>query len=145
MKEVLYIEIPTPDTAAVKLWLQNAFEPAMGEKSTTPSGIKIWASSTTPQATRISEPAIRKTLAELPTGITSGIALPDELSIFVWSVQRTTYLKAFRWGNPLPGEQDALRYLIKSIQEQFPNHYPAPPKLIWLNNRFSQRWRVTIP
>ncbi|WP_197985310.1 NAD(P)/FAD-dependent oxidoreductase [Leptolyngbya sp. Cla-17] len=122
MKEVLYIEIPTPDTAAVKLWLQDAFELTMGEKSITPEGIKIWAFSTTPQVGRISEPAIRKP-------ISTEIVVPDELSIFVWAVQRTTYLKAFRWGNPLFREQDILRYLIKSIREQFSNHYPAPPKI----------------
>ncbi len=129
MKEVLYIEIPTPDTAAVKLWLQTAFEPAMGEKSITPSGIKIWASSTTPPVKSISEPAIPKMPAELSTEIPPEITLPDELSIFVWTVQRTTYLKAFRWNNPLPREQDILRYLIKAIREQFPNHYPVPPKV----------------
>ncbi len=122
MKEVLYIEIPTSETATVKLWLQNAFEPQIGEKRITPSGIKIWASSTTPSIKRIPESTVDAT-------ISPAIALLDELSIFVWSVQRTTYLKAFRWGNRLAHEEDILRYLIKAIREQFPNYYPAPPQV----------------
>jgi lycopene cyclase CruA len=122
MKEVLYIEIPTPDTAAVKLWMQGAFTPIAGEKSTTPSGIKICAFLNTPPDQKKSEFASHQAIA-------TETILPDELSIFVWAVQRTTYLKAFRWGNPLPREQDILRYLIKSIREQFPNYYPAPPQV----------------
>jgi lycopene cyclase CruA len=114
MKEVLYIEIPTPDTASVQRWLQESFVPTVGEKKITSSGINIQASLAVSQTQPISEPTID---------------LPNQLSIFVWSVQRTTYLKAFRWSNALLQEQDILKNLTEAIREQFPNHYPAPPEI----------------
>ncbi|MGC8711924.1 MAG: NAD(P)/FAD-dependent oxidoreductase [Leptodesmis sp.] len=115
MQEILYIEVPTPDTTSVVTWLQDVFNPGIGEKITTPSGIRILFSRNTSQPSTISE---------------TSIDLADELSIFVWSLQRTTYLKAFRWAEkPLPNEQDILRYLINTIREQFPNQYPEPPAI----------------
>lgn len=115
MKEILYIEVPTPNTIAVQEWLQTEFNPGKGEKVITPDGIRFRFSSDTPQLTAIS-----------PTSHT----LPDELSIFLWSVQRTTYLKVFRWATqPLPQEQNILRYLITSIRQHFPHQYPAPPAI----------------
>ena len=38
MQEILYLEIPTPDTAAVRTWLQADFAPEYGEKMLTPAG-----------------------------------------------------------------------------------------------------------
>jgi lycopene cyclase CruA len=115
MKEILYIEVPTPDAIAVRDWLQTEFNPSKGEKIATPDGVRFKFSSATPQLSGISQ-----TLHDLP----------GELSIFVWSVQRTTYLKAFRWAEHLlPDEQDILRYLIIAIRQQFPNQYPAPPAI----------------
>ncbi|WP_238360633.1 NAD(P)/FAD-dependent oxidoreductase [Iningainema tapete] len=110
MKEILYLEIPTPDTTTVLNWLQTDFEPGIGEKVPTQSGFR-WRMPNTTRGTSISE-------------------LPAELSVFVWSVQRTTYLKAFRWANkPLDKEQQIIQHLITEIQSRFPHYYPEPPKI----------------
>jgi lycopene cyclase CruA len=133
MQEILYIEVPTPDTASVATWLQDVFNPGIGEKITTPSGIRILFSRNTSQPSPISE---------------TSIDLADELSIFVWSLQRTTYLKAFRWAEkPLPNEQDILRYLTKTIREQFPNQYPEPPAIAPGQSLFAalaERYPLTV-
>lgn len=114
MKEILYIEVPTPNTIAVRDWLQAEFDPKGGKKINTPDGVRLCFSSSTLQPSSVSQ-----TAAEVA-----------ELSIFVWSVQRTTYLKVFRWADQaLPGEQDILRYLITFIRKQFPHEYPVPPAI----------------
>ena len=101
MQEVCYLEIPTPDTAAVKTWLQTTFEPAQGQKVVTPSGCLIqWQNR------------------------------QDQLSIFVWSLQRTTYLKVFRWSEaPLPGERRCLQALTQAVRAAFPLQYPQLPPI----------------
>ncbi|MGB3615291.1 MAG: hypothetical protein WBA10_15970 [Elainellaceae cyanobacterium] len=104
--ERLYLEVPTPDTAAVRAWLQHSFQPASGQKAATPEGCVVTAPSAVSQPPRQSQ-----------------------LSIFVWSVQRTTYLKAFRWGTAIPSEAAVIRYLKRDIQRAFPNHYPEPPPI----------------
>ena len=38
MKELLYLEIPTPDTVAVRKWLQTDFAPEMGKNSSPQMG-----------------------------------------------------------------------------------------------------------
>lgn len=111
MKEILYLEIPTPDTTSVRNWLQTDFEPGMGEKFPTSSGfrLRMHQNNTTDEAS-ISEKS------------------PNEISVFVWSVQRTTYLKAFRWADkPLDNEQQILNRLNTEIRCYFPHHYPEPP------------------
>lgn len=51
-----------------------------------------------------------------------------ELSVFLWSLQRTTYLKVFRWAKqPIAGEQSILRNLTTEIRSAFPHHYPQLP------------------
>ncbi|MDZ7956626.1 MAG: flavin-dependent dehydrogenase [Aulosira sp. DedQUE10] len=111
MKEILYLEVPTPDTAAVRSWLQADFLPEKGEKINTQDGFRLRVSADTTKA----EAAISENL-------------PTELSIFVWSVQRTTYLKVFRWGNrPFPQEEQILHRLIADIRSRFPHKYPEPP------------------
>ncbi|NEO10871.1 MULTISPECIES: flavin-dependent dehydrogenase [unclassified Moorena] len=114
MKEILYVEIPTPDTKTVCQWLQQEWQPKLGDKIITPDGIRLqWE--TTPD-----ENSNHKT--------TVVVSLIPEISIFVWSVQRTTYLKAFRWSEkPLSGETLILRQLTQSLRDQFPYHYPEPP------------------
>ncbi|WP_293108211.1 hypothetical protein [Moorena sp. SIOASIH] len=114
MKEILYVEIPTPDTKTVCHWLQQEWQPKLGDKIITPDGIRLqWE--TTPD-----ENSNHKT--------TVVVSLIPEISIFVWSVQRTTYLKAFRWSEkPLSGEKLILRQLTQSLRDQFPYHYPEPP------------------
>lgn len=114
MKQLLYLEIPTPDTASVRDWLQADFalfqDADTFTKSRTPDGIRLRVASTSQKAT-----------------------IPDklqELSIFVWSVQRTTYLKVFRWGNSkFPTEAQIVKRLSIEIRNRFPNQYPEPPEI----------------
>ncbi|GAP95961.1 NAD(P)/FAD-dependent oxidoreductase [Leptolyngbya sp. NIES-2104] len=96
MKEILYLEVPTPDTNAVIQWLHTGYSSKSGEKSLTPAGIRL--------------------------------TLGGELSIFVWSVQRSTYLKVFRTG-AVPGEKQILNQFVEAIRSQFPNLYPEPPQI----------------
>ncbi|AFY73992.1 hypothetical protein Syn7502_01962 [Synechococcus sp. PCC 7502] len=50
-----------------------------------------------------------------------------EVCVFVWSLQRTTYLKAFRWTEAaLADEQNILKDLTNRIRLAFPSQYPAP-------------------
>jgi lycopene cyclase CruA len=112
MKEILYLEVPTPDTAAVRSWLQADFTPENGEKLLTPEGfrLKIPAETTTVASTVSEEVA--------------------ELSVFIWSVQRTTYLKVFRWTEkPYPQERQILQHLTTEIRRRFPHQYPEPPAI----------------
>ncbi|MBE9005111.1 flavin-dependent dehydrogenase [Fortiea sp. LEGE XX443] len=113
MKEVLYLEVPISDTAAVRRWLQMDFQPGIGEKTLTPDGfcLKILTDTT----------AFKQTISE---------KLPTELSIFVWSVQRTTYLKVFRWADqPFPQEKEIVLRLKTEIRQRFPHRYPEPPTI----------------
>ncbi|MBE9218093.1 NAD(P)/FAD-dependent oxidoreductase [Dolichospermum flos-aquae] len=104
MQELLYLEIPTPDTISVLQWLQKDFILEHGEKFITPNGFR----------------------GKIPTQNTA--ARDVELSVFVWSVQRTTYLKVFRWGEqPFPSERPILKHLTEEIRSRFPNCYPEPP------------------
>jgi lycopene cyclase CruA len=111
MKEILYLEVPIPDTASVLSWLQADFAPGVGEKILTPDGFRL----------------------KIPTDSTNADAaiskkLPSELSVFVWAVQRTTYLKVFRWSDkPFPSEGQILQCLTTAIRKQFPHSYPEPP------------------
>ncbi|QLE56512.1 NAD(P)/FAD-dependent oxidoreductase [Nostoc sp. TCL26-01] len=113
MKEILYLEIPIPDTATVRSWLQADFDPKNWEKILTPDGLRLKLSSKyTTSGTNISE------------------KLPKEISVFVWSVQRTTYLKVFRWAEqPLAGEKEILQRLTTELRKRFPHNYPEPPKI----------------
>ena len=111
MREILYAEVPTPNTIAVKTWLQQKFESDAAKKVITPDGI------------RLEFPA--KSIAP-----TISSPLPPSLSLVVWPLQRTTYLKAFRWSDkPLPQEQKILKQLTTDIRQQFPLHYPVPPPI----------------
>lgn len=115
MKEILYIEVPTPDTGLVKTWLQNEFDPGLGVKTVTSSGIRLKSLKITHQETTIPDDSTR---------------LEPELSIFVWSVQRSTYLKVFRWSaHPIAQERQVVQKLKHATQTRFPNHYPAPPAI----------------
>ncbi|WP_017306327.1 NAD(P)/FAD-dependent oxidoreductase [Spirulina subsalsa] len=110
MKELLYIELPTPETQAVLAWLHDQWRPELGQKLNTPDGVR-WQF-----PHKSSQPGER---------------IPEtELSIFLWSVQRTTYLKVFRWGKiPLPQERRLLGKLEADLRQQFPQRYPAPPDI----------------
>ena len=113
MEEILYLEVPTPDTATVLTWLQIEFEPGTGEKLLRPDGFRL---------------QVPKEAGNNDAAITG--KLPRELSVFVWSVQRTTYLKVFRWGDqPVSGEGQILQRLSQEIRTQFPHKYPEPPAI----------------
>ena len=105
MQEILYLEIPHPSPNDVRDWLQQAFIPSMGTKQLTPDGIRLgWGA----EATR-------------PTA---------EWVVFVWGLQRTTYLKVFRWaGSAASAEGTLLRQLTTDIRQQFPDRYPVPPDI----------------
>ena len=104
MNEVLYLEIPTPDLDAVRQWLQHDFELPLGQRHPTPDGIHL----------------------QLPTGQ----GTPSELVAFLWSLNRTTYLKVFRWaGSASSAERRMLQKLTQDVQQRFPTLYPAPPEI----------------
>ncbi len=106
IKEILYLEVPTPQTSEVCSWLHHNFQTEMGEKIITPDGFRLQFSPSTH-----------------PTEY-------HELSTFVWSVQRTTYLKVFRVGQPpKTQEQTFLKRLETEIRIAFPHQYPEPPEI----------------
>ncbi|MBW4421031.1 MAG: flavin-dependent dehydrogenase [Myxacorys californica WJT36-NPBG1] len=114
MKEILYIEVPTPDSGSVTAWLQTEYQPERGEKIATAAGCRVQFS--------------EGTASQIPPSIPE-LSIP-ELSIFVWSVQRTTYLKVFRWADrAIAGEDRILKNLISDIRAYFPQIYPEPPKI----------------
>lgn len=119
MKQILYIEVPTPDITAVRDWLHQQFQiqPSISglEKFLTPDGCRLKFAQLPSSTQPISE---------------NSVPLPIELSLFVWSVQRTTYLKVFRWAEqPVPQESQILQQLTQAIRLQFPLHYPEPPAI----------------
>ena len=101
MKELLYTEIPTSNIEAVKDWLKNAWQPKQGQKVITSDGIRLQFE-----------------------------AIDSELSIFVWQLQRTTYLKIFQWGKQAIGKAKQLQQqLMIEIRQAFPPQYPIPPAI----------------
>ncbi len=50
-----------------------------------------------------------------------------ELSTFVWSLQRTTYLKVFRLEEAPAGERKFLQTLNLAVRNKFPDRYREPP------------------
>jgi lycopene cyclase CruA len=134
MKEILYIEIPCPQTERVKHWLQQGFNPNIGEKVPTENGIFWRSSATTPAA---------EGFPELSQSVC------NELSIFVWNLQRTTYLKVFRWSaEPLFQEKELLQRLTEEIRREFPNGYPLPPAIDLSNqsifDALAQEYPLTV-
>ena len=107
IKEILYLEVPTPDTQRVRTWLQEKFEPGIAEKAIAPDGFRLIF-----PATEQSDSA------------------DNELLTFVWSLQRTTYLKVFRTGHlPQMEERIFLKRLETALRQQFPYEYPEPPEI----------------
>jgi lycopene cyclase CruA len=105
MEELLYIEIPTPDIDRVRSWLQTKWQPEVGTIAITPDGLRL----------------------QFPNNATT--ATP-ELSIFVWTLQRTTYLKVFRWADrSISGEAQIVKELTTKIRQEFPATHPAPPEI----------------
>jgi lycopene cyclase CruA len=116
MEELLYLEIPTPEIDRVRLWLQTEWKPSAGKSLNTPDGLRLQFDFAHHQ--------------QFPDIATDPTILSPELSIFVWSLQRTTYLKVFRWADLyLPAEAEILRDLTTKIRQQFPPTHPAPPEI----------------
>jgi lycopene cyclase CruA len=114
MKQILYLEIPTPEIDAVRLWLQQQWQAEEGKKIITPDGIR-WQLNSRSSSDEVN---------------TSPLGKIPEISIFVWSVQRTTYLKAFRWcDRPIPQQQQIIKKLTADLRAQFPQEYPEPPAI----------------
>jgi lycopene cyclase CruA len=112
MEELLYIEIPTPETDRVRAWLQKQWRPEIGTVVITPDGLRLQFPKIAPKSTN--------TITDL---------IP-ELSIFVWSLQRTTYLKVFRWSDAtIPAERQIVDRLTTQVRQQFPPTYPVPPEI----------------
>ena len=104
MQQLLYIEIPTPQVAAVKIWLQNEYQPPFGEKSVAKHGFILDRQNRS-----------------------GAIA---QLSIFIWTLQRTTYLKIFRWSEEImEGEKEFLEHLTKAVRQAFPYEFKQPPAI----------------
>ncbi len=107
MKQLLYLEAPTPKTDRVLHWLQT-WRPRgdRGRPIVTRDGIRIEFDAD----------------GESSQG--------SSLSIFLWSLQRTTYLKVFRWGDrAVPGERAIVSQLQADVMAAFPPTYPAPPEI----------------
>ena len=104
-------EVPTPDTPSVQRWLIVEFVSENWDKLPTATGLRLKASA---YNTSENQP------------ITENLA--NELSLFVWSLQRTTYLKVFRWAEkPVIREEEILQSLTEQIRKRFPCCYPEPP------------------
>ena len=106
--ELLYIEIPTPNIDRVRSWLQHEWQPEMGVSIITTQGLRL----------------------QFPEVSTAETVNPPELSIFVWSLQRTTYLKVFRWADrAIAGEGAIVKKLTQKLRQEFPPTHPAPPEI----------------
>jgi lycopene cyclase CruA len=128
VQEILYLEVPTPNTASVRNWLQREFDPGIGEKIITPDGFRLLSLAA---ATGAIESGTQMFLTQSALGDLNSGNYSDrkstELSAFVWSVQRTTYLKVFRLEDAPPGERKFLESLRLGLKNKFPDRYPEPP------------------
>jgi len=104
MQQLLYIEIPTPQIEAVKTWLQSEYQPPFGKKSIATHGFTLDRQNSS-----------------------GAIA---QLSVFIWTLQRTTYLKIFRWSEEvMDGEQEFLEHFTKAVRQAFPYEFKQPPAI----------------
>ncbi len=98
--EILYLEIPTFNYQDVVNWLHEIWQPFIGEKISTNDGIIL----------RFNQ--------------------DQDLSIFIWTLQRTTYLKVFKWGDfQLKNQSKLIQNLQQEIYNYFPNNYPVLPSI----------------
>ncbi|MCC3453090.1 MULTISPECIES: flavin-dependent dehydrogenase [unclassified Microcoleus] len=127
MQEILYLEVPTPDTAAVCTWLQQEFDPGIGEKIITPDGFRLLSNVTAAELVKsgAQNANLKPTFAH--SNSENRNSRSTELSTFVWSVQRTTYLKVFRIEDAPAGERKFLETLNLAVRNKFPELYPEPP------------------
>lgn len=98
--ELLYLEISNPNPQIIIDWLQQQWQPFLGKKINTNDGI----------------------ILELND--------EQELSIFVWTLQRTTYLRMFAWSEQKnPQFHKIRRELQEAIKQQFPPQYLQLPNI----------------
>ncbi|MGB7413378.1 MAG: flavin-dependent dehydrogenase, partial [Thermosynechococcaceae cyanobacterium] len=97
MKQLLYIEIPTFDTDAVRHWLQSQWP-------------------TTSFSSRSDDLQV--------TSTSTGLKLQAQdrtVVLYLWQHLRTTYLKANQWSEqPLPNQAHILKTLTRSLRQAFP-------------------------
>ena len=106
MKEILYLEVPTSETKTVIDWIKNSWTPSKGVKVPTTNGI-FWSG--TQMAENLSTP---------------------ELSIFIWTLQRSSYLKIFRYREKaVENEKQIVKELTQEIKKRFPPQYPDLPAI----------------
>lgn len=104
MQQLLYIEIPTPQVEDVKTWLQAEYQAPFGKKSVSKHGFILDRQNRS-----------------------GAIA---QLSVFIWTLQRTTYLKVFRWSDEaMDGEQEFLKNLTAAARQAFPYEFKQPPAI----------------
>ncbi|MEG3927160.1 flavin-dependent dehydrogenase [Microcoleus sp. D3_18a_C4] len=127
MQEILYLEVPTPDTAAVCTWLQHEFDPGIGEKIITPDGFRLLSPATTAEVQKSGTQKANPKPALADTNSGNQNRRSTELSTFVWSLQRTTYLKVFRLEDAPAGERKFLEALNLAVRNKFPDRYREPP------------------
>ncbi|MEG4841201.1 flavin-dependent dehydrogenase [Microcoleus sp. B9-D4] len=127
MQEILYLEVPTPDTAAVCTWLQHEFDPEIGEKIITADGFRLLSPATTAEVLKSGTQNVNPKPAFADTNSGNQNWRSTELSTFVWSLQRTTYLKVFRLEEAPAGERKFLEALNLAVRNKFPDRYREPP------------------
>ncbi|MCC3438436.1 MAG: flavin-dependent dehydrogenase [Oscillatoriales cyanobacterium] len=127
MQEILYLEVPTPDTAAVCTWLQQEFDPGIGEKIITPDGFRLLSNVTAAELVKSGSQNANLKPTFAYSNSENRNSRSTELSTFVWSVQRTTYLKVFRIEDAPAGERKFLETLNLAVRNKFPELYPEPP------------------
>jgi lycopene cyclase CruA len=130
MRELLYIEIPTPQTEQVLQWLHQSFGIQGATKTIRPDGIRLTWNPQSRGDNPSNDPGNNPGNQVLTTSVPTLSSHPGEfqLSVFIWSVQRTTYLKVFRWSNrAAPHEAQVLATLSQGLSQAFPPSYPAPP------------------
>ena len=106
MKQLLYLEIPTPDITAVQTWLKHRPSEAFILPSDPP-------------------PNLISTIDGLRFEWKDAV-----LSLFAWRHQNTTYLKVFQWSDiPLPNQKRFLSELTKALRTEFPYQPPQFPDI----------------
>ncbi|MEO1134723.1 MAG: FAD-dependent monooxygenase, partial [Cyanobacteria bacterium J06639_1] len=106
MKQLLYVELPTPDIEAVRQWLHDLPLDRLGLATQSP----------------------RPTVTATPDGIRMQWGT-STLVLFVWPVQNTTYLKVFQWSKQAPRRlSDFLAQLVDALHADFPYRAPQLPE-----------------
>jgi len=113
MQEIFYIEIPTPNTSQVIQWLQEQWRPLHGKIIPSPHGVQWYSGSSGSSGSDEDRES-----------------LLGEINIFLWSLQRTTYLKAFRYqSKAISQSSPLLAHLERELRIAFPLQYPEPPAI----------------